>query len=148
MEYPEFVEKLLLLCNAGLTIRNALQKIIEDYSKTHTKKSYLMAELEYALNKIKSGYSESDVYAEFGRRCKLHSYIKLASLLQQNLKRGSADLKTELQIEIHEAFLAHKNLILQTGEKTTTKMLFPMILILIVVIGIIMIPSFLSMSNL
>lgn len=98
------------------------------------------------LNKLKSGASESGAYAELGTRCQLHAYIKLGTLLEQNIRKGSSDLQNALNQEVYEAFSFHKSNVLSSGEKAGTKMLLPMILILIVVMMLIIIPAFLSIN--
>lgn len=42
---------------------------------------------------IKSGISEYKAYEEFGHRCQTREYLKLASLLQTNIKKGTKELK-------------------------------------------------------
>lgn len=148
-DYPEIVSKLLLLHGAGLTIQNAFATILEDYKKknVHSDNHYIYQEIERTLNKIKSGSPESGSYAEMGKRCQLHSYIKLGTLLEQNIRKGSSDLQNALNYEVKEAFSLHKSNVLSSGEKNGTKMLFPMILILTVVMILIIIPAFLSMNT-
>lgn len=144
-DYPEIVSKLLLLHGAGLTIQNAFSTILADYKKKDSSR-YIYQEIEFMLNKIKSGAPESGAYAELGKRCQLHAYIKLGTLLEQNIRKGSSDLQNVLNQEVCEAFSIYKSNILSSGEKAGTKMLLPMVLILIVVMMLIMIPAFLSMN--
>lgn len=149
-DYPEIVSKLLLLHGAGLTIQNAFSVILSDEKNKNDipHRHYIYQEIEYTLNKIKSGAPEAGAYADLGTRCQLHSYIKLGTLLEQNIRKGSSDLQNALNQEVLEAFSLHKNNVLSTGEKAGTKMLLPMILILMVVMMLIMIPAFLSMNTL
>lgn len=88
-DYPEIVSKLLLLHESGLTIQNAFSVILKDYKSKNTAVSmhYAYLEIERTINKIQSGFSESGAYAEFGQRCHLHVYIKLGTLLEQNIKK-------------------------------------------------------------
>ncbi len=145
-DYPEIISKLLLLHGAGLTIKNAFSLILSDAQNMKAEKHFIYQEITYTLNKLNNGESESCAYSEFGQRCGIHVYIKLGSLLEQNLKKGSSDLQEALNHEVQEAFYLHKNNILQAGEKAGTKMLIPMILLLIVVMIIIIVPAFLSMT--
>lgn len=148
-DYPQIVSNLLLLTDAGLTIRMAFTQILKDYKKKENPiDHYAYTEIELMLNKLKSGHSEYGSYAEFGKRCQLHSYIKLGSILEQNLRKGSSDLYFSLKQEVSEAFLQHKTTTLQSGERAGTKLLLPMILLLIVIMALIIIPAFLSMSAL
>lgn len=148
-DYPEIVSKLLLLHGAGLTIQNSFTTILNDYKRKNTSPSehYIYREIERTLNRIKSGAPESGSYAELGKRCRLHIYIKLGTLLEQNIRKGSSDLQNALKQEVKESFSIHQSQVLQAGEKAGTKMLLPMILILIVVMMLIIIPAFLSMNT-
>lgn len=148
-DYPEIVSKLLLLHSAGLTIQNAFTIILNDYrKKNHTfPEHYIYLEIERTLNKIKSGFPESGAYSELGKRCHIQIYIKLGTLLEQNLRKGSSDLQFALKQELKESFSLHQHQVLQSGEKAGTKMLLPMILILLVVMMIIIIPALMSMNR-
>ncbi len=141
---------MLLFHGAGLTIHNAFIAILADEKKKTVRSSmhYAYLEIEHLLNKMKSGIPEAGSYATFGKRCQLHIYIKLGTLLEQNLKKGSADLQDALKQEMEESFSSQQSQILQFGEKAGTKMIFPMILILAVIMMIIIIPAFLSMKTL
>ncbi|MFR8472813.1 MAG: hypothetical protein ACLVB2_08645 [Clostridium fessum] len=65
MEFPEFVNKLTLLVNAGMTISKAWEKIINENKKEHI----LYNEMRFALMEIKAGKPEGVAYEEFARRC-------------------------------------------------------------------------------
>lgn len=145
-DYPEIVSKLLLLYNAGLTIQNAFTAILNDAVKNGYQTNYVYQEIELTVNQLKNGASEHGAYTAFGQRCHVLSYIKLGTLLEQNIRKGSADLQDALQLEVREAFNAHKTNCLQSGEKNGTKMLIPMILILAVIMMIVVAPAFLSMN--
>lgn len=146
-DYPEIVSKLLLLHGAGLTIKNAFSVILSDAKAANLSDHYIYREIEYTLHKLNTGTPELGAYSELGQRCGLHTYIKLGSLLEQNIKKGSSDLHAALTGEVQEAFMLHKNNILQTGEKASTKMLFPMILLLLIIMIIVIVPAFFSMNT-
>lgn len=93
---------------------------------------------------IKAGISEYEAYEEFGHRCGTREYLKLASLLQTNLKRGTKRLRELLYQESYDAFEQRKNLAKQKGEEATTRLLIPMIMMLLVVMVIIMFPAVMS----
>ena len=97
------------------------------------------------IREMQSGVPEASAYENFGRRCGLPSYIKLGSLLSQNLKKGSKGLTSLLE---HEAVLSleqHKMAVRKMGEKAGIRMLLPMIMMFGVVLVILMVPAFLSM---
>lgn len=145
-DYPEILSKLLLLHGAGLTIQNSFTTIVQGAGTEKRTTHYVYLEMERTLNRLKSGASELGTYTEFGNRCQLHPYKKLASLLEQNMKKGSKDLQDALRYEVADAFATHKTETLKSGEKASTKMLFPMIMIFLVIMIIILAPAFLSFS--
>ena len=105
---------------------------------------YVYEEMRQASLRMQSGMPEGEAYLEFGRRTHLHSYLKLSSLLEQNLKKGSRGLVRLLEVESEEAWELRKNLAKQKGEEAGTRMLIPMFLMLILVMLIIVVPAFLS----
>lgn len=148
MDYSDIVSKLTLLMGAGMTISLAWERIVKDYErkKDKNKKRYAFEEMKLANTKIKSGVSESIAYREFGKRCSLQCYLKLASLLEQNLVKGTSELRSLLEGEVREAFENRKSLAKIKGEEAGTKLLLPMIIMLGIVIIIIIIPAFMSMN--
>ena len=101
-------------------------------------------ELVKTAVQIGSGQPESKAYHEFGRRCGLQPYIKLSALLEQSQKTGSKQLRPALELEMASAFEQRKNLARKLGEEATTKLLFPLLLMLGVVMVMIVVPAFLT----
>ncbi len=148
LDYPEIVSKLSLLMGAGMSGANAFAKISRDYAdaKRERKQSVRCGyeAVAAASGRIAAGVSEPEAYAEFGRACRLHSYIKLASLLTQNVIKGSEGFKLMLRGEVTEAFAERKALARTKGEEAGTKLLMPMVMMLGVVLVIIVVPAFMS----
>lgn len=145
MDYPEIVNKLSLYMGAGMTIRNAFTKMGEDYKKQQKeRRRYVYEEILIACNELQSGRSESEVYDHFGRRCQVPAYMKLSTLLSQNIRKGSNDLLFMLRQEADNAFAERKNLAKKLGEEAGTKLLLPMMMMLCIVMVIIMIPAYFS----
>ena len=147
-DYSELVSKLTLLMGAGMTIRKAWERIVLDYRKecerTNKYKRYVYEEMTESLNKLNAGIAEPVVYEDFGQSCNTKEYLKFASLVTQNIRKGSSDLIKQLELEAIDAFESRKNLARKCGEEAGTKLLFPMILMLGIVIAIIVIPVMMS----
>ena len=143
IDFTEIVSKLSLLYEAGSSILKAWEKIVTDQEKKE-KERYAYKEMKLVLEKIRSGVSERDAYAQFGRRCGLHSYIKLGNILEQNLSKGTKGMKLLLKQETTDAFEERKRIARKKGEEAGTKMLFPMILMMLVVVVIIAVPALMS----
>ena len=147
-DYPEIINKFTLLVNAGMTVKQAWTKIVEDYegkSKRYPlSKRFAYEEMIVTGNELKLGVSESSAYEQFGRRIRILPYMKFSSLIAQNLKKGSKGLSDLLNKEAIEAFEERKEAAKRMGEEAGTKLLVPMMMMLLIVLFIIIIPAFMS----
>ena len=144
-EFPEFIARLVLLLEAGVSIRNAIFHIAEDYQKkSYVKKNYLQEELTYICRKMKNGLSEKEGYELLAKRCNLSCYKKLSGMLIQHMQKGGSSLLYELRNESLKASEEEKRRLQKRGEEMGTKMLFPMMLMLGIVMIFIMIPALFS----
>ncbi len=145
-DYPDIINKFTLLVNAGMTIRQAWIRITEDYANKgknqNFHKQYAYEEMLTTTRELKLGTPESIAYEQFGRRTGLLSYIKFSALISQNLKKGTRGFTELLIQEAAEAFEARKDTARRLGEEAGTKLLVPMMIMLIIVFLIIMIPAF------
>lgn len=148
LDYPELVNKFTLLVNAGMTIKQAWNKIVEDYftktGQTKNKKRYAYEEMLTTANELKLGKPENIAYEQYGQRIGLIPYIKFSSLISQNLKKGNKGFTDLMMKEAMEAFEERKEVAKRLGEEVGTKLLIPMMLMLIIVFMIIMIPAFMA----
>lgn len=144
LDYPEIINKFTLLVGAGMSLSNAWCKISQDYKESNSKKSYAYDEMMITYGELMIGTSETIAYERFGRRVKLMPYLRFSSLIAQNVKKGSAGLLSLLEIEASEAFEERKELAKRMGEEAGTKLLAPMMIMLLIVLAIIMVPAFMS----
>lgn len=145
MDYPGLIMKFTLLVQAGMTVRKAFQKIAADYSRrNHGQKRYAYEEMKTVCYEMDSGISEGEAYRRFGERCGQIKYKTFATLLIQNLQKGSRHLADMLEQESMEAWDERKRRARVLGEAAATKLLVPMVLMLLVVMAVIMIPACLS----
>ena len=93
---------------------------------------------------MEKGLSEAEAYESMGRRACEIRYRTFAALLVQNMRRGSRELIDLLSGEADEAFEERKRKARILGEKAGTKLIFPTMLMLLVVIAVIMTPAFVS----
>ena len=93
-----------------------------------------------------NGTPEGTAYREFGKRCRLQPYLKLSSLLEQNRKAGTKNLRAILQTEMADAFEMRKNLARRLGEEAGTKLLLPLFLMLGIEMVMIMVPAMMTMG--
>lgn len=146
-DYPNLVTKLSLLVRAGMTMRRAFGKTALDYRKNKRDEEeprYAYEEMLVTYYEMESGVLEFEAYENFGRRCNQVPYRTLATLLSQNLKKGSQGLLDMLERESVSAFEDRKRQARILGEAAATKLLIPMVLMLLVVLVIIMVPACMS----
>lgn len=143
MEFPEFVNKLTLLVNAGMTISKAWEKIINETKREHV----LYEEMRYAMAEIKAGKPEGMAYEEFARRCHVKEVTKFVSIIVMNLKRGGAEVVPVLQQQGNECWEMRKNAAKQMGEQAGTKILIPMMIMFLGVVLVAVTPAVLSMTS-
>lgn len=151
IDYPEIINKFTLLVNAGMTARQAWLKIAEDYSdkisQTQMAKRYAYEEMMTTVHELKIGVAESMAYEQYGRRTGLIQYIKFSSLISQNLKKGNKGFTDLLRKEAKNAFEERKDTARRLGEEAGTKLLVPMMLMLIIIFTMILLPAFWSFHN-
>jgi len=95
---------------------------------------------------MKSGVPESNAYERFGLRTGLQEYIRLGTLMAQNLKKGSSSLLERLQEEADRALAVRIQSGRKLGEEASTKLLVPMVMMLGIVMVMVMLPAFNSMG--
>lgn len=143
--YPWFVNEMVLLLGAGMQVKNVFSLLIEEGADANYRAT-LIAELQRSVHDFDIGMSETKIYYNLGRRLKLPCYIKLLTLLEQNVTKGSKGLVAVLEQEENNALFERINLAKKRGEEAGTKLLGPMIILLIIVMLIIMVPAFMSFT--
>ena len=146
MDYSDILSRLVVFLGAGLPVRKAWAKIVEDYRRTEEKagKRAAYEEMAAAYYLMQRGVPEIQAYSEFGNRCRVLPYRKLAGILEQNVKNGSKSLTPVLEAEMEAAFEQRKNLARRLGEEASTKLLLPLFMMLLIVMVMITVPAFLA----
>lgn len=144
-EYSEIANKLMLYVGAGMPVRGAFYKIAFEAIENGDRNP-VYKEMMYACREMNAGTEETVAYEKFGKRIGVQEYIKMSTLLGQNIKKGSNGLVLRLREEAEEAINSKFQMSRKECEEASTKLLFPMAMILLVVMVIIMFPAFSSMT--
>ena len=150
MDYPELMNKFILLLGAGMTVHHAWGKIAQEYEEKKQENMqirYAYEEWVFTWNEMKNGVSEVAALEAFGRRVGVASYLKFSTLLSQNLRKGSKGLMELLEYEAMDAFEERKEAAKRLGEEAGTKLLMPMMIMLAIVMLIVMYPALSSMAR-
>lgn len=146
--YPRLVTKLTLYTGAGLSLRGAWERIGAEQRGQRTRKGKNSAVTEEILllsGELRNGGSEIQAYEAFGKRVGLKQYMRLASLMTGYLQKGSQGLGKNLEQEVRSAWELHREHVAKKGEEAQTKLLFPMMGMLFLVMAVVLVPAFFSM---
>lgn len=150
MQYPEIVNQLLILMEAGMTTRQAWHKIASQYidkrKKELVKKSDVYEAIVQMDRRLSEGECERTAYENFGMQMDVMCYRKLMRLFVHNLEKGSRDICQHLNLEAKQAYEKRILLAKKLGEEASTKMLIPMMLMMVLVMVIVMAPAIMSFS--
>lgn len=148
LDYPGIVNKVMLLLGAGMTFRKSVERLAYEYERNRNEGGgvhYAYEELCIMMQEMKDGISEGRAVENFGKKCRLMPYLRFSSVITQNLKKGAEGILDLLEQEALEAMEQRRQRVLQMGETAGTKLLFPMIVMLGLVMGIIMVPAFMTL---
>ncbi|MCQ2506461.1 MAG: hypothetical protein MJ113_04705 [Lachnospiraceae bacterium] len=139
--YSEFVSKLAFCVSAGLTVRNAVLRVISDYEKRLDKNKVLRKRLISLKQDMETGVFEASAYDHFGRTCDLPCYQRLANILSQSVVKGIKEVRNDLFDEAGNALLKENTRLRMKNEELGTKLLIPMFVFLIEVMLILIVPA-------
>lgn len=145
--YPQLITKLTMYTGAGLSLRGAWERLATEYRepKKNHKKNAIGEEVVLLAGELKNGTSEERAYEAFGRRIGLKPYLRCASLLVSQLQKGSGSLRQALENEVRLAWELQRMQAAKKGEEAGTKLLFPMMGMLFLVMAVVLIPAFFTM---
>ncbi|MEN8908267.1 MAG: type II secretion system F family protein [Clostridiales bacterium] len=143
MDFPLFVNKLVLLINAGMTVSGAWKRVNKDNKSNNA----LYKEIRTTIAEIDGGKLEIQAYEDFSRRCGISEVNKFISVLIQNVKKGDSEIIYTLKFMAKECWELRKNTAKRLGEEASTKLLLPMMIMFIAIILIIVTPAVLQLQT-
>ena len=142
--YPNLITKLTMYIGAGMTIRTAWEQLANEYEAPI--QSHLGNMICQTVAELHMGKSEEAVYEKFGEQMGLRPYKRLASILAGQSSRGGGGIKEALRREVQEAWELQKEEVKRMGNEAETKLIIPMLGMMIIVFSIVVIPAFFSLS--
>ena len=146
-DYAQIVSKFTMLLSAGLSVRNAWERVVIMQRRKGISEKIIDEELRWGLREMQKGIPEMSVYERFGQRVGEVHFKKLMALFISDKKRGTLPLLDAMNQEMLCAWEEQKRKTRQQGEKIGTKLLLPMMGMLSVVFLIVLIPAFLSFGG-
>ena len=150
-DYPKIVGQMNLLLGAGMTIPQAWNRISLQYCQkkengvTDQRPAY--EEMVYINRRMQEGESEREALSVMEKRVPLMAYRRLIRILLNNKSKGGDSLCRELEKEASTAYAQRVHDIKQKGEEASTKMLAPLMLMMIIVIAIVILPACLGFAG-
>lgn len=142
-EFPGVVTELVLLLNAGLVVTEAFCRI--GGGNPDSEKNTLEQEFHNLCQRISmSNGSLSKELLAFTRRTGVRELIRLATIINDNLDKGS-ELSEKLEAESRLVWMNRKKGAEEEGRKMEVKLTMPLVLLLLIVVLITIAPIFLEM---
>ncbi|MBC8081218.1 MAG: hypothetical protein H7X86_12805 [Gorillibacterium sp.] len=147
------MSKIVLLVNAGDTVQQAIGRcatpIGEDQAISKEKKvstSPLHRELSVLIHDLGNNLSFSVALENFSKRCSVQEVSLFTNTVLLNYRRGGEDFVTSLRELNRVLWEKRKSLAKTLGEEASSKLVFPMVLIFLVVTVIVAAPAILMMD--
>lgn len=145
-ELPDFLNKIVLLMNAGLVLSAAFQKIVKDYNyHAYMNESYFYHQLTGINTKVlETNASMVEELKRFAERSKNREFMRITNVISDNIHKGT-ELVNILQGESNFLWFQRKKRAEEKGRLAETKLTLPLALQLLVLIIITLAPAIIEM---
>lgn len=145
-QLPEFVNRLVLLLNAGLVLSTAFERSVEEsMGLADTKKDYFYGRLhEIYIHVKESNGSMHRELREFAKSSGIKELIRVANIISDNVSKGTG-LTEKLQVESEILWMNRKKNCEERGRLAETKLTLPLVIFLMVLIVITIAPALLEL---
>lgn len=143
-DFHIIVHLLTLYMGAGLSFFSAVRRIGRSYQKQKDRdgqKKYAFERILLMEQQMNNGVSQREACYNWGMQFKTSSYQKLSLILIQSFTKGARDAAMLMETEEREAFSKRIDKAKKEGEEASTRLLFPMILLLGEVMLLVMYPA-------
>ena len=148
-DYPKIINQYALYYTAGMNPRTIWSAICDRYEKDrdmNNEKRYAYEEMILTRRMMEEGTEELAAYDRFAKRCQTVGLRSFISMIRQTVTKGNDGLDRMLVEEMEKSFRSRINAVKIAASDAQTKLLFPMLLMLAVVLAIVMIPAFIGMN--
>jgi len=145
-QLPEFVNRLVLLLNAGLVLNTAFERSVEESLAFSTEND------DYFNRKLKEIYmsittangSMHREFRSFARESGSKELMRVANIISENVSKG-VELTSKLQNESELLWLTRKKNCEERGRLAETKLTLPLVIFLMALIVITVAPAMLEL---
>ncbi|OMF38911.1 hypothetical protein BK133_00735 [Paenibacillus sp. FSL H8-0548] len=142
-ELPDMLSKLMLLVGAGETVQQALAKCLDG---KEAGQHPLYKEWGVAVVSMRNGQPFSTTIEKFNRRCSVQEVSIFTTVLLLNYRRGGEHFVLALRELSYTLWEKRKAIARSRGEEASSKLVFPLVGILLVLMILVAAPAVLLMS--
>lgn len=143
---PEFVNRLVLLLNAGLVLNSAFEKTVEESMVFHERENdYFTEHIHeiYLSMKAANGSMHTEL-KRFARDSGIKELIRVSNIINDNISKG-VELTGKLKNENEILWISRKKSCEERCRLAETKLTLPLMIFLIVLIVIVTTPALLEL---
>ncbi|EJW16872.1 type II secretion system F family protein [Paenibacillus alvei] len=145
LELPELINKLNLLVQAGETVPKALATCIERKKSENQHPLYI--ELFRMMSDVHNGYSFAQAMELLAKRCSMQEVSMFVTTVLMNQRRGGETFMLAMADLGRQLWDKRKTVARKRGEELSTKLVFPMMLMFLVVLVVVGAPALLMMQG-
>ncbi|MFS0723447.1 type II secretion system F family protein [Paenibacillus sp. 1P07SE] len=143
---PELISHLMLLIGAGETLQRALLRCQASHVKETAAGHPLYAELTRMCRDMHNGVAFHIALEGFSKRCAVQEVSMFTTNLLLNYRRGGDRLRLSLRELSYMLWEKRKSVSRTLGEEASSKLVFPLVVIFMVLMVIVASPAILMMS--
>lgn len=145
-ELPEFINKIILLINAGVVINTAFITIMNEREKMQMyDKNYFYGQMKNIYIKVtRARGSLNSELKSFAKRSGVRELMRFSNIIDDNIEKG-VGLVEKLKRESEILWFARKKQSEEKGRAAETKMTFPLVILLLVLVIITVAPAMIEL---
>src|SRR5690606_37976764 len=143
MELPKLLTQLTLLVGAGDSVQ---QSFVKSMKNKQNSKHPLYVEWNQAVFELSNGASFGTVVEKLNRNCALQQMSMLTTILLLNYRKGGEHFINSVQELNMSLWESHKTIARLKGEEASSKMIFPLVGILFLLMVLVVAPAIFMMQ--
>jgi tight adherence protein C len=144
LELPELLNSIVLLVGAGETVQRAIIRCVESHRGDVNHPLY--KELRIMISEWEGGYSFQQAFENFSKRCAVQEVSLFTTTVLLNYRRGGVDFVLSLRDLSRMLWDKRKAISRTRGEQASSKLVFPMVVIFLIVIVLVGTPAFMMLK--
>lgn len=144
LELPELLNSIVLLVGAGENVQRAITRCVD--SRGGDTSHPLYKELSLMTGEWDSGYSFQQAFENFSKRCAVQEVSLFTTTVLLNYRRGGNDFVLSLRDLSRMLWEKRKAISRTRGEQASSKLVFPMVVIFLIVIVLVGSPALMMLK--